>query len=103
MDIFIHMAEISMEIIQEAINRRRGPLPAGPVPQTQQTTGAAPTATPPAPATPPPSALLGAMAQRPEVAPTEGAAPTEGQESPEETKIVMQLLLKKLQTLLKQP
>ena len=89
--------EVQLATIQEAIdNRRQG----GISPQIEQQTGAA---GPPVPGEAPPidpSAVLAQRAEAPAGAAPEAAPPT-GEDSPEETRIVMQLLLKKLQTLLK--
>ena len=85
--------QVDLSVIQERIDQRRQ---GGIAPQIEQQTGAA---APPGAGATPPIDQTAALAQRAGgAAPT--AAPAEG-ESPEETKVVMQLLLKKLQTLLK--
>ena len=91
--------EVQLATIQEAIdNRRQG----GISPQIEQQTGAA---GPPVPGEAPPIDPSSVLAQRAEAptgaAPVQEAVPTTREDSPEETRIVMQLLLKKLQTLLK--
>ena len=90
--------DAQLAVIQESIDRRRQ---GGISPQIQQQTGAA--GGPVTEGTPQidPSTVLAQRAGAPTGAAPEAAAPTTGEDSPEETKIVMQLLLKKLQTLLK--
>ena len=87
--------DAQLATIQEAIDRRRQ---GGISPQIEQQTGAA---GPPVTGEAPPIAPTDILAQR-AGAPTGAApeaAPTE--EPPEETKIVVQMLLKRLQSLLK--
>lgn len=93
--------DAQLAVIQEAIDRRRQ---GGISPQIEQQTGAAgPPVTGEAPPIDP-SAVLAQRAGAPTgAAPAPEAAPSTGEDSPEETRIVMQLLLKKLQTLLKTP
>ena len=89
--------DAQLAVIQEAIDRRRQ---GGISPQIEQQTSAA---GPPVTGEAPPIAPTDILAQRAGAptgtAPAPEAAPTE--ESPEETKIVVQMLLKRLQSLLK--
>ena len=88
--------QVDLSVIQERIDQRRQ---GGIAPQIEQQTGAA---APPSTGATPPIDQTAALAQRAGGAAPTATAPTAGgEDSPEETKIVIQLLLKKLQTLLK--
>lgn len=80
-----------MAVIEEAIARRQQGQ--APVPALGQTTGANPMSVPPAPVTPPPSS-----AQAPATASSEPITP--GQETPDETKMILKLLVEKANKLL---
>lgn len=90
--------QIDMSVIQAAIDRRRA---GGNAPALEQQTGAAAgpvtEAAPPIPGGPDTSALLAQRA----AGPTPEAAPSAPQEeSPDETRIIVQMLLKRLEKLL---
>lgn len=88
-----------MKVVQEAIDRRRGQQPDSPIPAIQQRSGLAPQAAATPPPTPTESSPQDLLAQR---AQTEGqpTQTTSESESPEERRLVVQMLLKRLPKLL---
>jgi hypothetical protein len=87
--------QVDMSVIQEAIDRRRQ---GGVSPQIEQQTGAA---APPVTGEAPPVGPAEVMAQRAGAAPAPEAAPAGAEETPEETRLVMQMLVERLQKLLR--
>lgn len=85
-----------MAVVEDAIARRRQGQ--APTPVLGQITGANPMSAPPGPVTPPPSSAQ-VPTQAP--APTSNTQPiTPGQETPDETKMILKLLVEKANKLL---